>query len=184
MITHWTERSARDYIFAIGADFVSQLEDKMEDEGISQNALSERLGITKGRVSQVFNRPGNITLGNIVKYARALGIKASIVAYDDGDIENKKGPINSKVFQACWEQCRKPHDFWDLEQTTNCITFTGSMLPTWQDMQARAVENYAMIMTVSQEVTAIYGPGENVHSLITNQTSPIPDSVYDYAVAR
>ena len=45
----------------------------------------------------------------------ALGMKASIVAYEDGDPENKRGPINSTVFQICWERCGKPRDLWDLQ---------------------------------------------------------------------
>ena len=128
MTTHWTERSIEDYIFSIGADFIGQLEDKMEAEGLSQNDLALRLGKTKGRVSQVFNRPGNLTLGNIVKYSRALSIKASIVAYQDDDPKNKKGPINSEVFRASWEKCGKPRDLWDIQHmVSNSVTvvYTG-----------------------------------------------------------
>jgi antitoxin component HigA of HigAB toxin-antitoxin module len=138
MNTHWTERSAEDYVFAIGADFVAQLEDKMEDEGVSQNALAERIGITKGRVSQVFNHPGNLTLSNVVKYTRALGMKASIIAYEDSDPENKKGPINPKIFQTCWERCGKPHDFWDVENLYNDVTVTVSygVQMAWQALAA------------------------------------------------
>ena len=116
MTVHWTERSTDDYVFAIGQSFIDQLEDKMEDEGISQNTLAEELGVTKGRVSQVLNHPGNLTLGNVVRYSRALGMKASIIAYEDNDPENKRGPVNSRVFTTCWEKCGKPHDSWDLER--------------------------------------------------------------------
>lgn len=123
MSTHWTERSAEDFVFRIGADFIVQLEEKMEAEEISQNDLAQKIGKTGGRVSQVFNHPGNITLGNIVRYARALGMKASVMAYEDGDPENKKGPINAGIFRTCWEKCGKPRDFWDMEHVTSGATF-------------------------------------------------------------
>lgn len=122
MSTHWTERSAEDFVFRIGADFIAQLEEKMETEKISQNDLAQKIGKTGGRVSQVFNHPGNITLGNIVRYTRALGMKASVLAYEDGDPENKKGPINAGVFKTCWQKCGKPHDYWDLEHITTGTT--------------------------------------------------------------
>jgi len=116
MKTHWTERSIKDYLFRIGADFIAQLEKKMELHNTTQDRLAESLGITKGRVSQIINYPGNITLANIIKFARTLGMKVSIVAYEDDDPENKRGPINSEVFKICWEKFGKPVDFWAFQE--------------------------------------------------------------------
>ncbi|MEK6777751.1 MAG: helix-turn-helix transcriptional regulator [bacterium] len=116
MNRHWTEKSIKDFLFRIAADFIAQLEDKMESENISQDELAEKLTLTKGRVSQVLNHPGNITLNNIVKYARTLGMKVSIVAYEDDDTENRRGPINSEVFKICWEKSGKPSDFWSFQE--------------------------------------------------------------------
>jgi transcriptional regulator with XRE-family HTH domain len=116
MKVHWTERNIKDYLFRITADFIAQLEKKMESLNIPQDELAKRLKITKGRVSQIFNHPGNVTLANIVKYARTLGMKVSIVAYEDDDPENRKGPINSEVFQICWEKSGKPRDFWGFQE--------------------------------------------------------------------
>jgi transcriptional regulator with XRE-family HTH domain len=113
---HWTEQSTKDYVFRIMADFIAQLEKKMETENITQDELAERLKITKGRVSQVLNHPGNISLSILAKYARALGMKMSIVAYEDADPENIKGPVNSEIFKTCWESCGKPRDFWALQE--------------------------------------------------------------------
>jgi hypothetical protein len=95
---HWTERSTKDYLFSITADFIDNLEDKMEAAGV----------VAKNDVSK-------ISLREMVEYARKLGMKVSVVAYEDGDPENKKGPINSEIFRACWEKCGKPKDFWDLQ---------------------------------------------------------------------
>lgn len=123
--THWTERSTKDYLFRIVSDFIAQLEDKMGD--MYQNQLAAKLGVTSGRVSQILNHPGNLTLSKVVEYSRALNMKVSIVAYDDGDPENKRGPINSDVFRICWEKIGKPLDFWafeDINTTTKAASNT------------------------------------------------------------
>uniref|UniRef100_A0A6H1ZES0 Putative DNA binding, helix-turn-helix domain containing protein n=1 Tax=viral metagenome TaxID=1070528 RepID=A0A6H1ZES0_9ZZZZ len=117
METHWTERSIKDYRFRIIADFISQLEEKMDREKINRDDLAKLLDKTKGRISQLLNNPGNITFDNIVKLARALKFKVSLVAYEDNDPENKKGPINSEIFKICWEKAGKPQDFWEVHQT-------------------------------------------------------------------
>src|SRR4030042_3955780 len=112
---HWTERSIKDYLFRIVADFITQLETKMESPPISQDEYAKKLGVTKGRVSQLLNHPGNFKLENIIKYARALGMKVSVIAYDDNDPQNTRGPINSEIFKMCWEQSGKPRDFWAFD---------------------------------------------------------------------
>jgi len=114
MTTHWTNRSLEDYVFAIASDFIVQLENKMEDTGVSQDELAKHLGRSKGRISQMFNDPKNPTLGKIVEYSKALGMKVAIVAYEDNDPE--KGLINSEIFKICWEKAGKPRDFWAFEQ--------------------------------------------------------------------
>ncbi|MDO9565163.1 MAG: helix-turn-helix transcriptional regulator [Candidatus Desulfaltia sp.] len=116
MTPHWTERSNEDFLFRIAADFITQLEDKMESLPMSQDELAQRLNVTKGRVSQILNNPGNITLSKIVKCARTLGLKVSIVAYEDNDPNNENGPINSEVFSICWEKSGKPRDFWAFQE--------------------------------------------------------------------
>lgn len=115
---HWTGRSIKDYLFSIVADFITQLETKMEALTLSQDEYAKKLKVSKGRVSQLLNHPGNFKLENIIKYAKALGMKVSIVAYDDNDPENKKGPINSEIFKMCWEQLGKPRDFWAMQNNT------------------------------------------------------------------
>lgn len=119
---HWTARSVKDYLFRIAFDFIAQLENKMDSLPISQDELARRLDITKGRVSQLINHPGNFSLRKMIEYARALGLKVSVVAYEDNDPENKKGPIDSEIFRICWEQLGKPRDFWaiqDIVKTKN-----------------------------------------------------------------
>jgi transcriptional regulator with XRE-family HTH domain len=123
MKKHWTQRSIKDYLFRITSDFFSQVEDKMETEGISQDKLAKKLKVTKSAVSQKLNKPGNISLETIIKYASVVGLKVSIVAYDDkDDPNNEKGPINSEIFKIVWEKANKPRDFWavaDMDEEKN-----------------------------------------------------------------
>jgi transcriptional regulator with XRE-family HTH domain len=135
MTKHWTERSITDYLFRIATDFIAQLESKMESLPISQDKLAKRLGITKGAVSQWINHPGNVTLRKMIEYARALGMKVSTIAYEDGDLENEKGPINSEVFKICWEQLGKPRDLWDIQEIANtyptATTYVSVLPDVW-----------------------------------------------------
>ncbi len=121
MKTHWTGRSIRDFVFRIAADFVVQLENKMESIPITQEELAKKLGKTPGRVSQIFNDPGNFTLERLVEYSKALDMKVAIVAYEDDDPKNEKGPINSEIFKICWEKSGKPRDFWAFQETSEGI---------------------------------------------------------------
>jgi transcriptional regulator with XRE-family HTH domain len=116
MKIHWTNRRDKDFLFRIVADFIIQIEKKMDKDNISQLKLAKKMKITKGRVSQVLNNPGNVSLLTVIKFARTLGMKVSVVAYEDDDPKNTKGPISSEIFQACWERCERPQDFWALEK--------------------------------------------------------------------
>jgi predicted XRE-type DNA-binding protein len=113
---HWTERSVDDFLYRIASDFVRQIERAMEEGETNQAKLAEALSVTEGRVSQVMNNPGNLTLRKVIEYARALGKKVSVVAYDDDDPQNLNGPINSEVFTLCWEKAGRPVDFFAFDE--------------------------------------------------------------------
>jgi predicted XRE-type DNA-binding protein len=121
MSTHWTDRSTKDFVYRISSDFILQIEKKMEEERVNQAHLAETLGVTDGRVSQVLRNPGNLTLRKMVEYARSLGMKISVVAYEDNDPENENGPINSEIFNACWIKAGKPTDFFTLHESVPVI---------------------------------------------------------------
>lgn len=125
---HWTERSIGDFLYRITADFVAQLETKIQAESLNKADLAQKLGISKGRVSQILNNPGNLSLKTIIKFARALGMKIAIVAYDDRDQDNERGPINSEIFRICWEDSGKPADFWSLREA-KCAATSIATLP-------------------------------------------------------
>lgn len=114
--THWTA-DYKDFAFAVAAQFIMQIEKEMDEQNCSQRELAERLSLSEGRVSQILNLDdsANFELGSIVKLARSLDRKVGVVAYDDGDVENRVGPINPEVFVTCWERCGKPKDLWPLQ---------------------------------------------------------------------
>jgi hypothetical protein len=114
MNRHWTERSIADFVYRISADFVLQLEKKLDQAGLSHKAFASKAHVSEGRVSQVLNNPGNLTLTSTVQWARALNMKVAIVAYEDNDPDNKKGPISSEIFTACWRRAGSPHNFFVL----------------------------------------------------------------------
>lgn len=115
-LKHWTESTPDDFLYRISSDFVRQIEQTMEATGTTQAALARKLGISEGRVSQVLNNPGNLTLRKIIEYSRALGRKVSLVTCDDNDPANRNGPISAEVFTACWERVGKPTDFLMLRE--------------------------------------------------------------------
>jgi transcriptional regulator with XRE-family HTH domain len=115
MTEHWTKRSVADFVYRISFDFAAQLRARLEQKKITRAQFAKRASVTESRVSQVFNNPGNLGLESMTRYARALGMKVAIVAYDDGDPANHKGPINSEIFNACWKRVGAPEDFFALD---------------------------------------------------------------------
>jgi hypothetical protein len=108
---HWTAESTDAFVNRLSFDFITQLAKRMESLLLNQAGLAKRLRLTTGRVSQILNNPGNLTLSKMVEYARAVGMKITVVAYDDGDPHNERGPVNSEIFNICWENRGKPLDF-------------------------------------------------------------------------
>src|SRR5690349_15763818 len=122
MSKHWTSGSTIAFVRRIASDFVAQIEMKLEHEEIGHSELAERLKVSVGRVSQVMNSPGNLTLKNTVNYATAVGAKVAVVVYEDGDPSNIKGPIAADVFRACWEKVGRPRNMFELAKQENAAT--------------------------------------------------------------
>ncbi len=127
---HWTEREVDDFLYRIASDFVRQIYKLLGTTETSQALLAKNLGVSQGRISQVLNNPGNLTLRQIIRYARALGRKVSIVAYDDSDPDNLNGPINADIFAICWEQAGKPVDFFALRDSEAESATRGFVIKT------------------------------------------------------
>lgn len=139
MSGHWTSRSTEDFVHKISSDFVFQIENRMDEEPINQSNLADRLGVSEGRVSQVLRNPGNLTLKKIVEYARAVGMKVAIVAYEDGDSLNENGPINSQIFTASWRRLGRPHDFFAFDK---CAANLQTTPPIRYIAPLRVVDEY------------------------------------------
>ena len=54
-------------------DLYGQVVEYMEKEGINQNQLAERLGVTKGYVSQILKGEFNYTLKKLIEISLAIG---------------------------------------------------------------------------------------------------------------
>lgn len=145
--SHWTVDSATDFVYRISSDFVAQLETKLEEKSMTRKEYARELDVTPARVSQFLNDPGSFELSSMVNYAQALGMKVSVIAYDDGDSGNENGPISSQVFNTCWTRCGSPHDMFqattctigvavsDIAATENnamiCVFGTGALPLPW-----------------------------------------------------
>src|SRR6516164_3966881 len=107
---------SKEFFLQVSFDYLSQLEAVIEAKRIGRSAVAKILGVSKGRVSQIFNRPSNLKLEKIVEYARRLNRKVAIVLYDDGDGRNKKGPILPQIFVECWKRQGSPRNFFELNR--------------------------------------------------------------------
>jgi transcriptional regulator with XRE-family HTH domain len=141
-LKHWTSNSTTEFVYRISSDFVAQLEMKLEKDGTSQKELADRLKVTVGRVSQVLNDPGNLTLKNTVRYAKALGMKVALIAYEDDDPGNAYGPVSSGVFHACWKNSGSPRDLFQLAYSPGIVHWVGGAAPphgglTWTDQTSQ-----------------------------------------------
>jgi transcriptional regulator with XRE-family HTH domain len=123
MNQHWTAGTIQSYLSRLTFDFLGQVEQRLDSIPMSQRQLAKKLGVTEGAVSQTLNNTGGINLRQIVKYAQAVGMKVAIIAYDDNDPDNKRGPINSEIFGLCWEKMGKPIDMFDLNEAKDVANY-------------------------------------------------------------
>lgn len=151
---HWTESSPQKFAYRIASDFIEQIREVMKIKGWSQNKFAKKLNLTPGRVSQILNNPGNLTLETMVQWARALKLKVSVVAYDDNDGSNERGPINAEVFRLCWEHLRKPTDMWSLTENTQAATSAKEVFFIYHDIKGRHGSKQSDNVTAGASVRA------------------------------
>jgi transcriptional regulator with XRE-family HTH domain len=131
-VTHWTSANDESFISRITFDFVAQLENRLEVSGIPQSEMARKMNVSEGAVSQILNlNRTNLNLKTMVKCARALGMKVSVVAYDDGDPQNERGPVGSEIFVDCWETTGRPRDVWSLEWNLRTVATTQVAAGVW-----------------------------------------------------
>lgn len=134
--THWTERSAEDYVYSIASDFIEKLQEKMDALPMNQSELAKAAKVSKGYVSRVFKNPGNLRLASLVKFARAVGLHVSILGYATAsDPDNNRGPISPDVFIKTWEDAGSPSDMWAFAPKSEAPSlFTVSQLQKWNGL--------------------------------------------------
>jgi len=116
-MAHWAFEDDASLQARIASDFLSQIEAIVAEKDWSHADLAKALDVSEGRVSQVFNNPGNLTLRSMTKFANAVNMLVSVVAYKLTDELRRAGPVGSDVFEACWSKLGRPLTHWDLEQS-------------------------------------------------------------------
>lgn len=110
-MNHWTQDSVSDFVYSISLDFFTQLEDRIQESGMQRKEVADKLSVTPSAVSQMLNSPPEKPeLETLVKYARGLGLKVSVVLYNDDDPNNERGPVYSGIFEKSWEALKHPRD--------------------------------------------------------------------------
>ena len=152
---HWTERSIASFVHRISFDFIAQIQKRMEEKPIKNKDLAKTLRVTPSAVSQILNSPGNLTLLKAVEYAKGVGLKVALVAYDDGDPLNQRGPISSEIFEQCWKLQGTPIDFFDLATATlptcrvSLFHNTASTEEPWKTLPINAQQILAVADTTA-----------------------------------
>ena len=105
--SHWTDND-ESFKYFLAADFITQFEAIAESSGINQAEVASRIGVTPGRISQIINNPGNLTIETMVSLSRAVGAKSAFIVYSDNDPTNKYGPLSGSIFTECWKLAGSP----------------------------------------------------------------------------
>ena len=170
-LRHWTANSTLDFVHRITSDFVAQLETRIEERGIEKKEIASELNVSPGRVSQVFNNPGNMTIARTVEYAGTLGMKVALIAYDDGDPENNLGPISAEVFSKCWQRIGEPRDLFCLDAPHPILPLHSSLPVRQAFYRPRIITRPFDAMTKHAEVisqTVFPQGGRNIAQEETN----------------
>ena len=106
---HYTSENLDFFIQRITSDFIGQIARRLETSEMSQSEFAELLKVSESEVSQVLNlNRVNFTLKKLARLAQALGMKVAVVAYDDHDPNNERGPVGSEIFSQSWESLGRP----------------------------------------------------------------------------
>ena len=134
------------YRSTITFDFMMALCEKMKENNVSQKQLAEKLGKTEGFISQKLNDPGNLTFETMFSFAKALGLKISIVPYDDQDPAFEKMPIYSGMFAGLWEAMGRPRVIEEMNEIRDICaqcnvreSFLSELAPTYNGKEPVAL---------------------------------------------
>ncbi|HEY6943938.1 MAG TPA: XRE family transcriptional regulator [Candidatus Acidoferrum sp.] len=130
---HYTSANDETMFDRITFDFVAQLSNRLETAKMEQRELARKLKVSESAVSQVLNlNRTNLNLRTMVRYARALGMKVAVVAYDDHDPQNEYGPVGSEIFSLAWEKIGRPRDVWSVNEATSSTNQCLYTLHDWR----------------------------------------------------
>ncbi len=125
---HYTSENYEAFTERITLEFIGQIAQRLEQCKMSQTDLAKTLNVSESEVSQVLNlNRTNLTLKTMVRYASAVGMKPAVVAYDDGDPKNGKGPVGSQVFNFAWEAVGKPRNLQSISGNLQNTVWTSAM---------------------------------------------------------
>lgn len=125
---HYTSKSYEAFTERITLEFIGQIAQRLEKCKMPQAELAKKLNVSESEVSQVLNlNRTNLTLKTMVRYASAVGMKPAVVAYDDGDPQNEKGPVGSQIFSSAWEAIGKPRNLQSVSENLQSTVRTSAM---------------------------------------------------------
>jgi transcriptional regulator with XRE-family HTH domain len=101
-------------------EFTETLCELLEKEKISRKELAERLGKTKGFVSQLLNGGRNLTLRTVADILHVLGYRASLTPFKEGEQRQESN---------------------DKERTT--YTPPKSLVVTWESFELTFADGYS-----------------------------------------
>jgi len=171
---HWTEEVGS-FQNHVTEELLTALEDRLEAKGLNRRKFAELLGVSEGRVSQIFSDPGNLTLSKMIEWTRKLGLKLSILAYDDDDPDNVLGPVFADVFTGVWEVFEKPRDYEDLARVKQYCSGCSrrgviSAVPTFTSL----MENVETPKSWRKEACSIEGMEASTEASRENRTTVVP----------
>ena len=82
----------------------------LEIEKVSRKELADRLGKSKGFISQLLNGGRNLTLGTVADILHVLGYKVTLTTHKK---EAKRQESNVIEFRTAYTQRKKPVENWE-----------------------------------------------------------------------
>lgn len=120
------QRDVAAHLSSISFNAIHRLQVEIDKSDLSQASIAEVLKRSPGRVSQILNPDKSMTLKQMVRLARVMGLKACVLFYDDGDKKDEFGPLHPDIFEACWIKSGSPTR---MGQVANMMHFTDTQMP-------------------------------------------------------
>jgi hypothetical protein len=127
-MAHWTAKSISSYIFAVTSNFVITLENQLTRQKKKYKDLAKALNIPMAEVMYKIDNPQFLSLVECLKWARAAGMKFILVAYDDEDTDNERGPVNCELVRLAWELLGRPDTMTQLREAAKKYNIESKVL--------------------------------------------------------